>query len=95
MQRDALAPLLFWTPAVLKRRPPIVVAVRRFTSAATPEIVAEEHEGLLADVRREAGLVAGEEEEDVYVLAQYDALFALGERRNEVWVELEDHPWED
>ena len=78
----------------MDRKPPIVVAVRRFTSAATPEIVADEHDALVRDVRDAYGLCSVIEEEEVYTLAQYDALFALGARRNEIWLELEDHLWE-
>lgn len=27
------------------------------------------------------------------IVAQFDALFSLNKRRNEVWVELSRHPW--
>ena len=41
------------------------------------------------------GLAPSDDSEDLVQFAQYDAIFSMGRRRGEVWVELADdgHPW--
>jgi hypothetical protein len=29
------------------------------------------------------------------LVAQFDALFSLNKRRNEIWIELESHDWQE
>jgi hypothetical protein len=49
--------------------------------------------GRLRELLEEDGLVASAEAGQVYRIAQYDAIFSVGTRRNEVWVVLDGHPW--
>ena len=71
----------------------MVVAVRRFTSAATANAVKYETQELRKAIRRN-GLEAAGGSEDTYIFAQFDAIFSLGDRRNEVWVPLDaENPW--
>ena len=77
----------------LVRQDSIVVAVCRFDVAATEVNARGFTEQLRKDIiadglRNTAGVDMGE-----VIVGQYDALFSLNKRRNEVWVELEDHPW--
>ena len=41
------------------------------------------------------GLIPGDETEGLVQFAQYDAIFSMGKRRGEVWINLADdgHPW--
>ena len=71
-------------------------AVLRFELAATEPIVRGFTRELLRDIRAD-GLVpvsAQSSEADDVIVGQFDALFSLNKRRNEVWVELEDHDWQ-
>lgn len=81
-------------PGVLLRtHPSTVVAVLRFSVPATEVVVMGYTSNLLLYVQRDglvpsAAALAGE-----CVIAQYDALFSLNKRRNEVWVKLDGHVW--
>ena len=42
------------------------------------------------------GLSGAPGHENNYVVAQYDAIFSVGDRRNEVWIPLAPgHPWDN
>jgi hypothetical protein len=41
------------------------------------------------------GLVPTEASEKEYQVAQFDAIFSIGARRNEVWAVLKEHPWQE
>lgn len=85
-----------WRTIRTVQTPARVVAVRGFTDASMGPVVKNadrelreilERDGLQADpVSGEEGLVR---------FAQYDAIFSMGERRGEVWIDLADrgHPW--
>lgn len=48
----------------------------------------------LFDLLKADGLQATEESEAEYQVAQYDAIFSIGTRRNEVWAVLKKHDWQ-
>lgn len=70
-----------------------VVAVTRFELAATEPIVRGFTQQLLRDVKADNLVPSRDAEAGLCTIAQFDALFSLNKRRNEVWIELEDHPW--
>jgi hypothetical protein len=86
---------------MLREQAGIVVAVTRFELAATEPIVRGYTGQLLGDIRSDgmtpvpSASGASSPSKDTYqcIVAQFDALFSLNKRRNEVWVELLDHPW--
>lgn len=75
-------------------KPSRVIAVTKFEVAATEPVVRGYTKQLLSQLQCDnlqpshEALVTG-----VCIIAQYDALFSINKRRNEVWVELIDHPW--
>mmetsp|Transcript_17101 Transcript_17101/g.65218 ORF Transcript_17101/g.65218 Transcript_17101/m.65218 type:complete len:208 (-) Transcript_17101:1130-1753(-) len=74
--------------------PELVVAVRRFANAATQQVVVYESKVLRQAIQKN-GLKVDEAEGTNLWFAQYDAIFSLGDRRNEVWVPVaEGHPWD-
>lgn len=74
--------------------PERVVAVGCFSQASTEAVVRTAQRDLLAACRRD-GLVVADGDDNALEFAQYDAIFSMGKRRGEVWVELENdkHPW--
>ena len=61
------------------------------TSAAHRYWARELEQKLAAD-----GLSGAPGHETNYVVAQYDAIFSVGDRRNEVWIPLAPgHPWDN
>jgi len=40
------------------------------------------------------GLVVSQDTKSTYTVAQYDAIFSIGDRRNEVWITLDKHDWD-
>ena len=74
--------------------PSRVVAVGRFKDASVEPVVRKADRELRECCKRD-GLVVSSKTEGVVKFAQYDAIFSMGERRGEVWIELEDggHPW--
>ena len=78
----------------------MVVAVSRFEMAATEPVVKGYTLRLLQDLEQDGmkAVKASDDGdngkgEDVLTVAQFDALFSLNKRRNEVWLELKEHPW--
>ena len=68
------------------------VAVLTFSDAATAEAVAYYHQKLM-DKCVEDGLTPADECAEKILFAQYDPIFALKAKRNEVWVPLKAHDW--
>lgn len=71
-------------------------AILRFEKAATEVMCRGFSRELLRDIKAD-GLVPvqsqGTPDGDI-IVAQFDALFSLNKRRNEIWIELESHDWE-
>ena len=70
-----------------------VVAVTRFELAATEPIVRGFTGQLVGDVKADGMTPAASSEAGDCIVGQFDAIFSLNKRRNEVWVPLDDHPW--
>jgi len=67
--------------------------VTRFDVAATEPVVRGYTKQLISQVKADnlqpsPASIVGE-----CIIGQYDALFSINKRRNEVWVDLVDHPW--
>jgi SOUL heme-binding protein/Uncharacterized conserved protein (DUF2358) len=77
----------------VNEKPGVVVAVTRFELAATEPIVRGFTGQLLSDVKADKMTPSAAAESGDCLVGQFDALFSLNKRRNEVWVELVDHPW--
>lgn len=48
----------------------------------------------LLELLKADGLGVSAESEGEYVVGQYDAIFSIGTRRNEVWAVLDKHDWQ-
>lgn len=96
---EALRPLSgFPQPSIrgvrLARREGLVVGVARFEMAATEPVVRGYTKRLVEDLDADGiDSCAAARQGDV-TTAQFDALFSLNKRRNEVWVALDTHPWQ-
>ena len=71
---------------------PAVVAVREFTDASMEPVVRKADRELRELLKRD-GLVPKDGSEELVRFAQYDAIFSMGQRRGEVWIDLGEHPW--
>ncbi len=71
-----------------------VVAVGSFSDASVAPIV-RKADAKLREVLQRDGISIPENSKASVKFAQYDAIFSLGMRRGEVWIELDDggHPW--
>ena len=83
-----------WRTMKVVTIPESVVAVREFTDASMEPVVRKADRELRALLDRD-GLKASQNSEDLVRFAQYDAIFSMGRRRGEVWIELAEdgHPW--
>lgn len=83
-----------WRTMKVVTIPESVVAVREFTDASMEPVVRKADRELRALLERD-GLKAAENSEDLVRFAQYDAIFSMGRRRGEVWIELAEdgHPY--
>jgi SOUL heme-binding protein len=70
--------------------PESVVAIARFGDAIVEPVVRRVDTELRSAVARD-GLVATND--NSLMFAQYDAVFSMGQRRSEVHVLLDQHPW--
>jgi hypothetical protein len=72
-----------------------VVAVREFSDASMEPVVRKADRELRELLQRD-GLRPREDSEDFVRFAQYDAIFSMGKRRGEVWIDLADngHPFD-
>ena len=77
----------------LNDKEPIVVAVTRFDVAATEPVVKGFTNQLLSDITADGMKASESSQNGDFIVGQFDALFSVNKRRNEVWVELSDHPW--
>jgi hypothetical protein len=77
----------------ISERPGLVVAVTRFELAATEPVVRGFTGQLLGDVKEDGMIATAECQTGDCIVGQFDAIFSLNKRRNEVWVELEEHLW--
>ena len=71
-----------------------VVAVGSFSDATVAPIVRKADKKLREALKRD-GIVPPSGSESFVQFAQYDAIFSLGKRRGEVWIEIDDdgHPY--
>ena len=72
--------------------PERVVAIGSFSDASMEPVV-RKADRLLREACQRDGLVAESESESALRFAQYDAIFSMGKRRGEVWIDLAKHPW--
>lgn len=79
---------------VLKEQSSLVVAVKRFEVPATEPVVRGYTNQLIRDAEEDGLQVDAAAKSGECVIAQFDALFSLNKRRNEVWTRLSGHPWE-
>lgn len=77
----------------LHERPGLVVAVTRFELAATEPIVRGFTGQLLSDINDDGMSATASCLNGDCIVGQFDAIFSLNKRRNEVWIELDSHPW--
>jgi len=78
-----------------RRAQSITVACLTFVVAATSETVAGAARELERRLARD-GLAIADGADETWIVAQYDAIFSVGDRRNEVWIPLAPgHPWDD
>ena len=82
-----------WAKCDVRVLPARVVAVREFSDASMEPVVRRGDRELRASLQRD-GISVPDASDDVQ-FAQYDAIFSMGKRRGEVWIDLEDgtHPW--
>lgn len=83
-----------WRTIKVVDAPSKVIAVREFSDASMEPVVRNADRELREFLSRD-GLAPSDDSEDLVQFAQYDAIFSMGRRRGEVWVELADdgHPW--
>lgn len=83
-----------WKSVTIQTIPSKVIAVRAFNDVAMGPIVRREDEQLRKILKRD-GLMPAKSTQQEVTFAQYDAIFSMGKRRVEVWIELEKggHPW--
>lgn len=83
-----------WRTMRVVNVPPKVVAVREFTDASMEPVVRKADRELRELLERD-GLTPEKESEDLVSFAQYDAIFSMGKRRGEVWIDLaqDGHPF--
>jgi len=81
-----------WRTVSVSTTPPRVVAVREFNDASMEPVVRKADRELRGLLERDGLKPKGEGD---IVFAQYDAVFSMGKRRGEAWIELEEegHPW--
>lgn len=83
-----------WSDCEISTSPSKVVAVGSFSDASVAPIVRKADAKLRGALLRD-GISIPERSKASVKFAQYDAIFSLGKRRGEVWIELEEggHPW--
>jgi hypothetical protein len=83
-----------WRTIKVVNVPSKVVAVREFSDASMEPVVRKADRELRGFLKRD-GLSPSGGSEDLVQFAQYDAIFSMGRRRGEVWIDLAEdgHPW--
>lgn len=84
-----------WRTMRVVNMPSQVVAVREFSDASMEPVVRKADRELRELLERD-GLTAADGSEDLVRFAQYDAIFSMGRRRGEVWIDLaaDGHPFD-
>ena len=95
--RDSLTEKLkdpFWQDCEIITFPSTVVAVGSFADASVEPVVRRVDKELRHACARDGIRIAKDSASSVK-FAQYDAIFSMGKRRGEVWIDLQDanHPW--
>ncbi len=83
-----------WSVCEIETIPSRVVAVGTYADASVAPIVRRADKELRDACKRD-GIKVAPQTANFVKFAQYDAIYSLGKRRGEVWIELEDegHPW--
>lgn len=84
-----------WRTIQVITMPERVVAVGEFSDASMEPVVRKADRELRANLARD-GLTPCQDTQELVRFAQYDAIFSMGKRRGEVWIDLDDtngHPW--
>lgn len=83
-----------WSVCSIETIPSQVVAVGAYADASVGPIVRRADKELREACKRD-GIKIPPSTEAAVRFAQYDAIYSMGKRRGEVWIELEDagHPW--
>eukprot|EP00529_Nitzschia_sp_RCC80_P028781 CAMPEP_0113465400 /NCGR_PEP_ID=MMETSP0014_2-20120614/13718_1 /TAXON_ID=2857 /ORGANISM="Nitzschia sp." /LENGTH=331 /DNA_ID=CAMNT_0000357553 /DNA_START=204 /DNA_END=1199 /DNA_ORIENTATION=- /assembly_acc=CAM_ASM_000159 len=83
-----------WSDCVVGPVDSTVVAVGSFSDASVAPIVRKADKQLREALSRD-GISVPQSSSSSVKFAQFDAIFSLGKRRGEVWIELEEegHPW--
>lgn len=83
-----------WTDCEIQNVGSKVVAVRSYSDASVAPIVRKADRKLRESLERD-GILPPRGSDSFVKFAQYDAIFSLGKRRGEVWIEIDDdgHPY--
>jgi len=83
-----------WSDCKIETFDSKVVAVGSFSDASVAPIVRKADKDLRASLQRD-GIAVPNGSDSFVKFAQYDAIFSLGKRRGEVWIELDEdcHPY--
>jgi hypothetical protein len=89
-----LAGTSLWENVSVRRIPPSIVAIGAFQDASVEPVVRRMDQELRKALERD-GLVPKDISSTTLRFAQYDAVFSMGTRRGEVWIDLAEdgHPW--
>jgi len=83
-----------WSGCEIDSMPSKVIAIGSFSDASVAPVVRKADKALRSSLQRD-GIKVPEGSDASVKFAQYDAVYSLGKRRGEVWIELEDggHPY--
>lgn len=83
-----------WSDSEIKTVESKVIAVGSFSDASVAPIVRKADKSLREALKRD-GIDVPDNSDSSVRFAQYDAIFSLGKRRGEVWIEIDDdgHPY--
>ena len=83
-----------WSLCEIETIPARVVAVGTYRDASVGPIVRKADQ-LLREACQRDGIEIPSDTADSVTFAQYDAIYSLGTRRGEVWIDLQEggHPW--
>mmetsp|Transcript_6704 Transcript_6704/g.9669 ORF Transcript_6704/g.9669 Transcript_6704/m.9669 type:complete len:107 (-) Transcript_6704:136-456(-) len=83
-----------WRTVKVIQVPESIVAVLEFSDASMEPVVRKADRELRDALARD-GLEPDPSSNDLVRFAQYDAIFSMGKRRGEVWIDLMNggHPW--
>ena len=84
--------ILYFSPTVMAGRYP-ARAVVRFEVPVTEVVARGFTSNLIKFVTADGMRPTASAYDGMCHIGQYEALFSLNKRRNEAWIELEEHPW--